>query len=94
MDSFSTSVPTVNFRDKFIHDMLKVIGEHKDKLSDWEKGFVEDCRSLPVAEWKTGRFNRVHDIHDRVTNPTPVGGGSAGPPAAFAGASGRRYRER
>ena len=84
MDSFSTSAPTINFRDKFIHDMLRVIGEHPEKLTDWEKGFVEDCRTLPVAQWKTGRFNRVHEIHDRVVRidydavRRNGGGGSSG----------------
>ena len=52
----------MTFREKFVRDNLELCKRNLEKLTDWEKGFIENLETLPAARLTKNQYNRLHEI--------------------------------
>jgi hypothetical protein len=51
-----------NFRHKFILQQIKKLKRNHDKLTEWEKGFLESVEKKSLDKISTNEYNRLQEI--------------------------------
>jgi hypothetical protein len=56
---------TQNFREKFISDNISFCLQHKEKLSEWEQGFINSVNAQ-TWELSSKQYNTLHSISEKL----------------------------